>query len=568
MEETRQPTESPVRSITRRSFLKAAMGVSGAVLLTACGSNPAPSSPSAPAQGAAPAAGGAAAPAAASGGTITFAQKDPVQTLDPSNPGGTLTAQEIFRHIYDALMIFDENLQPQPNLAESYSVSSDGLEWTFKLRKGVKFQDGTPFNSAAVKSHFQRILDIKEASSIRSLYTGIEEMRTLDDSTITFRTKTPFGPFLNYMAHGGAHIVSPAAVQKWGADYPLHPVGTGPYKLEKFDVGQQVVLVRNDDYWKGRPNLDKLVFRTIPEDGARVAALETGEVDAMIPIPATDVPRLKQQKGLQIVSKPIITMVYIGFNLTKAPFDDLKVRQALSMAIDRKGIVDGILGGFATVADSPMGKGTFGYAPSPTYDYDPAKAKATLAEAGWKPNATGIMEKNGRPLKFTLWTPQDLYLKDVAIAQAAQDQMKAVGADVDIKKVEAANWFTTLKVPAQQAPYDMFMWSLTPSTGDGFQQLNELSMSDPDTSKPPMAWNLSHYNNPKVDDLIRQAGSTTDQEKRKAVLKEAQATIMQEAPLVFLYSLNYVYGNKDTVQGIKIIPTRFMDLRDAKVVKQ
>lgn len=563
MEETRQPDENPIRGFTRRSFLKVALGASGAVLLTACGSNPAPSSSSVPAQGAAPAAG----QAAPAGGTLTFAQKDPVQTLDPANPGGTLTSQEIFRHIYDALMIFDENLQPQPNLAESYSVSSDGLEWTFKLRKGVKFQDGTPFNSAAVKFHFQRILDIKEASSIKSLFTGIEDMRTPDDSTIVFRTKTPFGPFLNYMAHGGAHIVSPAAVQKWGADFPLHPVGTGPYKLEKFDVGQQVVLVRNDDYWKGKPSLDKLIFRTIPEDGARVAALETGEVDAMIPIPANDVPRLKQQKGLQIVSKPIITMVYIGFNLTKAPFDDLKVRQALSMAIDRKGIVDGILGGFATVADSPMGKGTFGYAPSPTYDYDPAKAKATLAEAGWKPNAAGIMEKDGKPLKFTLWTPQDLYLKDVAIAQAAQDQMKAVGADVDIKKVEAANWFTTLKVPDQQAPYDMFMWSLTPSTGDGFQQLNELSKSDPDTSKPPMAWNLSHYKNSKVDDLIQQAGSTTDQEKRKAVLKEAQTIIMQEAPLVFLYSLNYVYGNKDTIQGIKIIPTRFVDLRDAKFVK-
>ncbi len=501
------------------------------------------------------------------GGTLTHGQKDPVQSLDSANPGGTLTAQEIFRHIYDGLVIFDEKLEPHPNLAESWRVSPDGKGWTFFLRKGVKFHDGTPFNAAGAKYHFERILDVKEASSIKSLFTGIEEIRTPDDYTIVFRTKTPFGPFLNYMAHGGAGIVSRAGVERWGQDYPVHPVGTGPYKLEEFVAGQRVVLARNDAFWGGRPCFDRIVFRTIPEDGARAAALETGEVDTMVPVPVNSVVRLQQQKDLVIAPKPVITMMYIGFNLSKEPFNDQRVRQALSMAIDRRGIVDKILNGFATLADSPMAKGTFGYAPSPTYGYDPAKAKSLLAEAGWTSGPGGVAQKNGKPLKFVLWTPQDLYLKDVAVAQAAQAQLRAVGADVDLKVVEAANWFTTLKVPPGQAPYDMFMWSLTPSTGDGYQQLNELSRSDPDPSRPPMAWNLTHYANPKVDELIAAAGSTTNQNRRKAALKDGQSLIMSDAPLVFLYSLNFVLGYKTTLTGVRLLPNRFVDFREAKRVR-
>ena len=500
-------------------------------------------------------------------GTLTDGEKDPAQSLDSAHPGGSLTDQEVFRHIYDGLVIYDENLNVHPDLAESWTVSSDGTVWTFKLRKGVQFQDGTPFNAAAVKYHFDRILDPKEASGMRSFYSSIEDITTPDDYTVNFRTKAPFGPFLNYMAHGSAGIVSRAAVEKWGQDYSVHPVGTGPYKFEDFIAGERVVLARNDTFWGGRPCFDQLIFRVIPDDGARAAALQTGELDSMAPVSVNDVARLRQQKDLVIAPKPVITMMYIGFNLSKEPFQDLRVRQALSMAIDRKGIVDKILDGFATVADSPMAKGTFGYSPSPTYPYDPAKAKALLAAAGWTPGPGGILQKNGTPLKFVLWTPQDLYLKDVAVAQAAQAEMRAVGADVDLKVVEAANWFTTLRVPAAQAPYDMFMWSLTPTTGDGYQQLNELSRSDPDPSKPPSDWNLSHYVNPKVDQLISLAGTTTDQDKRKVALRDAQRIIMSDAPLVFLYSLDFVLGYKANLTGVRLLPNRFVDLREARRIR-
>lgn len=498
-----------------------------------------------------------------SGGTVTLGQKDPVASLDPSNPGGTLTAQEIFRHIYDGLVIFDENLEPQPLLARSWTVSEDELEWTFELQEGVKFHDGTDLNSEAVKHHFDRILNIEEASSIKSLFTEIEEIRTPDPATIVFRTRQPFGPFLNYLAHGGAGIVSPAAVEEWGDDYPLHPVGAGPYQLEEFIPGESATLTRFEDYWGGTPTLDQINFRTIPEDGARAAALEVGELDAAIPIAIDNVEQLENADGVVVEPKPVITMMYIGFNLSKAPFDDLRVRQALSMAIDREAIVESLLGGFATVADSPMAQDTFGYAPSPTYDYDPDQARALLDEAGWVSESGGVRQKDGTPLSFRLWTPQDLYIKDVIIAQAAQSFLTDVGAEVELERVEAANWFTTLKVAPAESPYDMFMWSLTPSTGDGYQQLVELSLSNPDPSSPPPAWNLSHYSNPEVDELISQAGSVTDQEQRREILAAAQEIIMQEAPLVFMYSLNFILGRREELEGVRVLPNRFVDFREA-----
>lgn len=537
-------------SLTRRRFAQTGAGVAGAF---AFGSLLPGISPTARVN------------AQESGGFITHGQKDPVASLDPSNPGGTLTAQEIFRHIYDGLVIFDENLQPQPNLAKSWTVSEDEREWTFQLHEGVTFHDGTPLDAEAVKYHFDRILAIEEASSIKSLFAGIEEIRTPDPATIVFRTTAPFGPFLNYLAHGGGGIVSPAGVERWGQDFPLHPVGCGPYKLEEFVPGESATLVRFEEYWNGTPTLERLVFRTIPEDGARAAALEVGEVDTIIPVAVNNVADLESTDGIVVEPKPVITMVYIGFNLSKAPFDDLKVRQALSIAIDRATIVETILGGFATVADSPMGQGTFGYAPSPTYDYDPDRAKALLDEAGWIGEDGGTRQKDGQPLKFTLWTPQDLYIKDVTVAQAAQAYFKDVGAEVELKTVEAANWFTTLKVPPAEAPYDMFMWSLTPSTGDGYQQLRELALSDADPSVPPAAWNLAHYSNPAVDELINQAGSVTDQAQRTQILKEAQALIMQDAPLIFMYSLIFVFGRKETVEGVRVLPTRFVDFRQATV---
>lgn len=372
-------------------------------------------------------------------------------------------------------------------------------------------------------------------------------MEVVDEYTVRFTTYEPFGPMLNYLAHGGAGIVSPTAVEKWGRDFRLHPVGAGPYRLKEFRPGEKVVLERYEDYWAGPAAIKEIEFVPVAEDGTRAFMLEANP-------------------DIQVVNKPILTMMYVGFNLTKPIFQDPLVRQALTHAIDREALVNRLMLGAATVADSPMAVGTFGYKGVPMYPYDPQKARDLLAQAGWvDSDGDGIREKNGVPLSFELWTPQGLYVRDVLLAQTIQSWWRAVGADVRLRQIEAASWYDTLKVPEAEANYDAFLWSLTPSTGDGYQQLVELVLSDPDPTRPPMAWNLTRYKNPEVDRLIREAGTVTDPDSRRVALARAQEIIVEDAPLVFLYSLNQLVAHRAHLKDVVVLPNRFVEFRNAYV---
>ena len=440
-------------------------------------------------------------------------------SLDPKNSGGALSAHEVLRHIYDGLVVFDENMDPKPALAESWEVAPDQKTWTFKLRKGVKFHDGSPLNAAAVKSYFDYWFSW--TSAMGSLMSSVEAP---DETTLKLVTKDPFAAMLLNLAHAFGGVVSMDTLKKYGDDYTYHAVGAGPYKVKEFVPNERIVLVRNDDYYGGRPKLDQITFRNVPEDGARSNMLEAGEADVIVPVPANSVERLKGNSNLQIVAKPVLTCQGgSGMNLTKALFDDVKVRQAFNYAVDKDTIVKKLQGGYAHVADSPMAAQAKGYVSTKTYPYDVQKAKALLAEAGWKDaKGNGILEKDGKPLSFTMLTPVNLYPKDTQLAEAVQAQLKAIGADVKLQQVDSGNWFTTLRVPLAQANYEMFLWSLTPTTGDGNQALRELFKSDPDPAKPPSAWNLTRYKNPRMDELVTTSDTTVDEAKRQAAMKEGQ----------------------------------------------
>jgi ABC-type transport system substrate-binding protein len=523
--------------------------------------------PAAPAPAATkPATAPAAAPASAkpaAGGSITFAQFQSVPSLDPPKSGGALSAHEVFRHIYEGLVVFDENLNPKPALAERWEVSSDQKIWTFYLRKELKFHDGDPLDAQAVKEHFAAWI-----STTSALGAIIQSVDTPDPTTLKVTTKEPYAAFLAQMAHAFGGIVNVKAQKKWGDDYSYHASGAGPYKLKEFVPNERIVLVRFDEYYGGRPKLDQITFRAIPEDGARSNTLETGEADVIIPVPANSVERLRGNKDVEIVAKPVLTCQYIGMNLTRAPLDDAKVRQAFNHAIDKETIVKRLQGGLAHVLDSPMAAQAKGYASTRAYEYSPQKAKALLSEAGWTDaKGTGVVEKDGKPLSLTMWTPVNLYPKDTQLAETVQAQLKAIGADVKLRQVESGNWFTALRVPLAQADYELFLWSLTPTTGDGNQALRELFRSDADPTKPPASWNLTRYKNARMDELIDQANITIDEAKRNALMKEAQQIAMDGAMYIYLYSHDHVAGVRKHVQGVRIIPNRLVDLREASSAK-
>jgi ABC-type transport system substrate-binding protein len=582
--------------ISRRRLVGMGLAAAALPIVAACGAaappTPAPAATSAPASSA-PASGQAASPAAtkpaavpqsgspapaatapaaaspaastkpaqaagAVGGSVVFAQFQSVPSLDPKSSGGALSAHEVLRHIYDGLVVFDDDLNPKPALAESWEVAPDQKAWTFKLRKNAKFHDGSPVTAAAVKDYFTYWFSFTSA-----LGTVIASTEAVDPTTLKVTTREPFAAFLPNMAHAFGGVVSMEAIKKWGDDYSAHAVGTGPYKLKEFVPNERTVLVRNDDYYGGRPKLDQITFRAVPEDGARSNMLETGEADVIIPVPANSVERLRGSANLQILAKPVLTCQYIGMNLSRAPLDDLKVRQAFNHAVDKETIVKRLQGGLAHVADSPMAAQAKGYVSTRTYEYSPQKARALLAEAGFAPGADGILARGGKPLSLTMLTPVNLYPKDTQLAEAVQAQLKAVGVDVKLQQVESGNWFNTLRVPLAQATYDLFLWSLTPTTGDGNQALRELFRSDPDPAKPPSSWNLTRYKSARMDELIATSDSTIDEAKRQAAMKEGQQIAMDGAMYIYLYSHDHVAGARKQIRGVRIIPNRLVDLREA-----
>ncbi len=500
--------------------------------------------------------------------TITYAQAGGVNNLD-TIPGPTTypAGYEVALSIYEGLVSFDDQMKIQPRLAQSWTISPDGLTWTFKLKSGVKFHDGTDFNAEAAKKVLDRLVDPKKNTANRTMWDPITEVKAVDPTTLQIITKTPHGVMLNALAHGTGGMFSPAALEKFGDKYPLNPVGTGPYKLEKFEPNQEVVLVRNDQYWGAKPAYEKLIFKAVPDAQARISMLESGQADVIASVPAQDVARLKGNKEITVVDKPGLRTTVIGFYLNKAPWNDVKVRQALNYAINRDAIIKSQFMGMAVPLTSPLAPNTVGYVKAGEYTYNPDKAKQLLADAGWKDMQNGVLVKNGQPLKMVLNTAEGQYPKDLQVVEAVAAQLKQIGVDVQIQKVEAASRWDIIKVPPKDVKYDAYLWAFNPSNGDGGTQLDANFKTNAKADDKATIWNMSFYTNASVDKALDQAAQTTDPAKRAEILGQAEKTIWEEAPAIFLYVDNVIIAHRNDVGGVQVWPVIFTILRDSKPAK-
>jgi len=454
------------------------------------------------------------------GGTLVYAAGADPDSLDPantdSNPG-----EAIGRMMNNFLVRFDAKLRLKPDLATSWTQSKDALTWTFKLRKGVKFHDGTPFNAEAVKYNFERFLG-PEKPLKASLHTPIiKSVEVVDESTVRFNLKVPFAFFLNNLAHSATALVSPAAHQKWGKDLTLHPVGTGPFKFVEWVRGDHITLARNDDYFEGKPRLDQIIIKTVREDSSRVLGLEAGDYDLIVRIPPEEVGRLRRNEKLRIEADQSNRALRIGINASRKPFDDVRVRQALNYAVDKESIVKNIYQGLAAVIPTMVGPLNTGYAAVKGYPYDPARAKSLLQKAGYSPS---------NPLKLAAMTTKGVRAKDFEVVTAITQMWKDVGIEAELEIVTIPQWFQYRNNRTGEgkglAPLSVYFWSNP--TGDpvssvGFQ-LN--------VKGPFRVWE-SEDMAPLIDPIFEEK----DEAKRIAGAKKAARYAVEKGYIIPLFQV-------------------------------
>ncbi|RYL92480.1 glutathione ABC transporter substrate-binding protein [Sporolactobacillus sp. THM7-4] len=476
-----------------------------------------------------------------------FVSLDPQDTNDNLSFTGEKTMLE-------GLIGFDKNMKIVPVLATSYKASKDAKTYTFKLRKGVKFQDGTPFNAEAVKFNFDRISDPKSTLKRHSLFAVIKETKVIDEYTVQFKLSQPFGAMINTFAHPAGMIISPSAVKKYGKDFMKHPVGTGPYKFASWTQGGNLKVVKNPNYWKkGEPKLDSITFKPVPEDGSRVDMLKTGEADLINPLPTVQAKALSGKNGIDVITNPSIGVRYMSMNTMKKPFNNVKVRQALNYAIDKKAFNSIVYNGYGAPATSSMGPEVQFYSKQKPYNYDVNKAKQLLKEAGY-PNG----------FQTTLWAGN--MSQSIKAMEFLQQQLSKVNVKLKVVPMEAGTmsnkiWGVT---NPEKADIQLYYGGWTPSTGDADWAIRPLLGG---ASFPPAAYNTAYYKNSEADKLINAALQTADPAVRQKDYAQLQTKIWQDAPWVFLSTPDNVYGMRNYLKNAYVQPDGIMDLTHAEIVK-
>ncbi|MEW6104155.1 MAG: ABC transporter substrate-binding protein [bacterium] len=408
--------------------------------------------------------------------------------------------------------------------------------WTFHLRKGIKFHDGTLFNASAVKFSFEY-----QPEQYRGLYAVLESIKTPDEDTVKFVLNKPYAPLLRDLST--SPIMSPTSVDKSGEF--KSPIGTGPFKFKEWIKGQKFVLQKNGDYWQGSPKLEKVIFKVIPDASTRAIALEAGEIDLTghmaggSVLYVSDIQRLRENPNIKIVGKYTQPCVnWIQFNTEKEPFSNLNARKAVYYAIDIQAAVNSTLGKTAT----PLLKGPFSMPCTQHllnqnlmwYMHSPEKARELLSEAGWKDtDGDGIKERNGKELKVTLVASAIFSPEMLEIIEIIQAQLKEIGINVELQRVE----YGAMQKMFEKQEYDMMTQSGVCGHGDFSLWLNYFFHS----KRGPYC----AFKNETLTTLIDKVHSTVNNEDRLKVFYEIQEIMEENAPGVFLYNdANVVAMNK------------------------
>lgn len=525
-----------------RTLLRLLVGLLLMAVAAACApAAPAPAAPAAPAES-----------GPRQGGIIMVGNIEDPNSLDPHKTI-MATASGIMTWIYDRLFYIDANGLPAGRLAESWTVSDDSRVLTVKLREGRTFHNGEPVNAAAVVFTFNRLLDPATAAPARGQVGPLQSVTALDDYTVEFVFEEPYAPF--FFAASGSYlgILPPGAVTELGDDFGRNPIGSGPFKFAEWRTGQEIRLVRNPDYVNvrsdrnnpGAPYVDGITFKTIPELGTRIAALETGEIN-VLGLAREAVSLFQDNPDYNIITaQETASLNFVEFNYKRPPFNDPKFRRAFGLAIDKEAIVLGAYGGFATLNPNPYPNGNPGWDPTigETYGmpYDPEAAAALFEEAGWVLDpARGIRVArgvegvpDGTPAQFECWTyPAEIKQRECEIIQA---NLADLGVTITIQLTDFGTM--SAEMPKAEFDFDVMRWTWNEPVilsllfkCPGWQQL---------------------FCDPELDKLLIAAETEMNPTARLELVREIQKYLLQQAVIIPLTSDWYITGSAAAIQDLR-----------------
>ena len=487
------------------------------------------------------------APAAAVARDLTVAIQNNLTGLDPTNVNDTLS-QTSLRLIYQGLFGFDAEMNLIPLLAEGYESNADATEFTITLREGVSFHDGTTFDAEAVKVNIDRLRNPDNNLSRRSLVSMVSEVEVVDDRTVKLILDAPFGAMIASLAHPGAMMISPAALEEFGSDIGRNPVGTGAFTFTNWSA-DTLEVARNDDYWKGPAKVENIIIRSVPESGARMAMLQTGEAQFVPNFPPELMQVVQNNPDLQVETSPSIVEWYVALNNTKEPFGNQLVRQDLNHAVDKDAFCQVVFSGLCTPADSIIPKGLAFHVPVGEYEYDLDRARELMAEAGY---ADGFSTE--------VWANSNT--ESLRAVQFLQQQLAQIGVEVNVVPLEAgvaAQRIWSVE-SAEDAEGQMYYGGWSSSTGDADWGIRPLLLGE---NTPPSMFNVAYYEDPELDAAINGAIGTADPEERAAFYETAQLLAWEGAPWIFLGVTDLIAAQTTDVTGIHMLPDRGFLLEDA-----
>jgi len=463
------------------------------------------------------------------------------ETLDPYNTNTTLTTA-VTKTFYEGLFQFDKNLEIKNVLAEKWEVSDDGKTYTFQLRQGVKFHDGTDFNAEAVKVNLERVLNPDNRLLRATQFNRVDKVEVTGSHSVRIILKEPFGPFINSLAHASAAMISPTALQKHGKDIAFHPVGTGPFTFVEWKQTEAIVGKKFDGYWKqGYPKIDQVTWKPVPENNTRAAMLQTGEAHFAYTLPYEQAAQLEKADGLEVVSSSSIIQRFLAMNMLQKPFNDLKVRQAIGYAINKEALAKVAFNGYATPARGFVPKGiqyALDMAPIP---HDVKKARELLKEAGF-PNG----------FESTLWSAYNNTTSQKVI-QFLQQQLAQVGIKVKVQALEPGQRAEMVDAwpDAHTAKVRMYYVGWSASTGEADWALRPLFATE---AWAPKLANYAFYSNADFDKAIAQALVTVKSEEKAALYQSAQEQLGKDLPRIPLVTEKILSAHAKKLSGVYVMP--------------